>query len=117
MRIIILAIVVLISSPSILNAARGSITGVIQKVLVSGDNFGGCMVYLPVPANSSGLDCPGNWVSFSCTGHFNQKDFAYRMLDQAEASLHLGNELSVFIDDTKKHSNICTAYRVDIEIK
>jgi len=61
-----------------------------------------------------GLDCPNQWVSFSCTGTFTTKDIAYRMFDSAQMAYALGKEVFIEVDDTKKHNGFCYASRIDV---
>lgn len=86
----------------------------VQRVLVTGDStFGGCMAMLSVnPATYA--PCANSWVSFSCSGHFSDKDLAFRKLDQAQLALALNKAVFVQIDTSKKHNAYCYASRVDV---
>lgn len=96
-------------------AATVSINAKVVRTLVADqDRFGGCMAKLDKNLANSGLDCPGTWVSFSCSGKFASKDTAYRMFDSAQMAFALGNRVSVQVDDTKKHNGNCYARRIDV---
>jgi len=105
-------------------AVLGGLTTAVARTLVSNQNlYGGCMAGLAVPINTAvvspgqpatTLNCPGNYVSFSCTGTYNSKDLAFYMLDQAQLALSLNKQLYVTVDDTKLHNGYCVALRVDV---
>ncbi len=97
------------------NAATAIITGKITKTVYAKGLYGGCMAALDVGINNvSGLDCVGSYVTFSCSGVFNEKDIAYHMASTAEMALALGNDAKVYITDSKKHNGYCFAYRVQV---
>lgn len=87
---------------------------VVRTLVADEDRFGGCMAKLDKVLASFGLDCPGTWVSFSCSGTFTPKDNAYRMFDSAQMALALGKTVAVQVDDTKKHNGNCYARRIDV---
>lgn len=100
------------SSP--LFAAKAYTTATVTSVVLDDDKYGQCMVRLSQSISQSGLDCPSNWVSFSCSGDFNPKDMAYHKLETAQMSLLLGKEIRIYVDDAKKHNGYCYGYRVDL---
>jgi len=111
---IFVAALVMLGSP-IANAATANITAKVNRVLIADEGkFGGCMVALSTSVNASLPNCPGNWVSFSCSGVFVGKDVAYRMLDMAQMAKALDKNILVTVDDTKKHNGFCYASRIDI---
>ena len=86
----------------------------LEEVLVS-DNFSGCMAKLNVNIRQeTGLDCAGDYVTFSCTGTFVRKDLAYLMFNQANMAMALGLRVSIKIDDSRKHGGFCFDNRVDV---
>lgn len=98
-------------------AIEGVLAAKVNRTLVTGNTtFGGCMAMLDKAINtaSNAPNCPGNWVSFSCTGPFTSKDMAFHLLDQAQLGLALNKQVTVVVDDTKKHNGICYAYRIDV---
>ncbi len=117
--IMVIAVITFCGLSSISNAANYKVTGNVVKVLTQDNegDFGNCMVRLDVNISSSGASCPSQWISFSCTGDFNSKDIAYRLLDQATMSLVLGNEITVEVNDANRHNDYCVGHRVDLEAK
>ena len=87
---------------------------VVRTLVADQERFGGCMAKLDKPLASLGLDCPGAWVSFSCTGTFTPKDIAYRMFDSAQMAFALEKPVMVQVDDTRKHNGNCYAQRIDV---
>ncbi len=78
--------------------------------------FGGCMAYLanPIASATPSVNCPGNWVSFSCDGTYASKEAAGLMLDQAQLAWATKRPVFVVVNDTKLHNGYCTANRFDI---
>jgi hypothetical protein len=96
-------------------ATTKSVSGNVLRTLVADkERFGGCMVKLDKTLANYGLDCPGGWVSFSCSGTYTPKDIAYRMFDSAQMSFSLGKQVMVEVDDTKKHNGYCYSRRIDV---
>lgn len=84
----------------------------VTKTLVTADTtMGGCMAQLTLPI---GTGCQGNWVSFSCSGDFADKDRGYRMFDMAQMAYSLSKRVTVFVDTTKLHNGYCFANRIDV---
>jgi len=111
---IFVAVLALLSSP-VANADTAMISAKVKRVLLTGNGqYGGCMVLLTTSVNASLPNCPGSWVSLSCTGDFSPKDSAYRMLDVAQMAKALNSTIYVFVDDTKKHNGYCYSNRIDI---
>ena len=82
---ILLATALLMALAPASYAATVKVKGFITKTVVADEGrWGGCMVSIDQKLADSGLDCPGKWVSFSCSGVFTEKDVAYRMFDQAQ---------------------------------
>jgi len=84
---------------------------VTRTMVLSDGTFGGCMALLSMPI---GTGCATNWVSFSCSGVFTDKDRAYRMLDQAQMAYVTGKKVTVYADNTKLHNTYCFAQRVTV---
>jgi hypothetical protein len=96
-------------------AATAKVKGFITKTVVADEGrWGGCMVSIDQRLADSGLDCPGKWVSFSCSGLFTEKDVAYRMFDQAQMAFTLGRKVEIYVDDTKKHNGYCYGNRINV---
>jgi hypothetical protein len=113
MRTLFMAVLIGITSVS--HAATAYLTANVTRTLVADqDRWGGCMVLLDKPVSSVGLNCPGNWVSFSCNGTFTSKDVAYRMFDSAQMAYALGKQVLILVDDMKKHNGFCYGNRIDV---
>jgi hypothetical protein len=114
-QIITVFMAVLMGSASVGFAATVYVHGnVVRTLIADQDRWGGCMIWLDQVLADHGLNCPGRWVSFSCTGTFTTKDIAYRMFDSAQMAYALGKEVVVQVDDTKKHNGYCYAGRIDV---
>jgi hypothetical protein len=100
---------------SVVHANTAGIQGNVVSTLVADqDRWGGCMARLSKPIASVGVDCPGEWVSFSCSGIYTRKEIAYRMFDMAQLALTKNHQIAVYVDDTQKHNGYCYANRVDL---
>ena len=99
------------------DAAVERIEGKAIRTLTTGDGrFGGCMVQLDKRLADTGLNCPGNWVTLSCTGvHTSSKEDGSRMFDSAQMAFSLGKTIVVEVNDEKKHNGHCYARRVDVK--
>ena len=96
-------------------AATVKVKGSIQKTTVADEGrWGGCLAQLDKDLADSGLDCPGKWVTFSCSGAYTEKDVAYRMFDQAQMAFALGKKVEVYVDDTKTHNEYCYANQIRV---
>jgi len=112
--IVLVSLLVMFAVPSAY-ADQGAIVAKVTRTLVAGDGrWGGCMVMLDVRINTALPNCPGSWVSFSCTGDFTTKDAANRMFDSAMMAKALDKRVRLFVDDTKKQNGYCYAWRVDV---
>ena len=94
-------------------AAQQFLAAEVKRILIDETAFGGCMAFLKPGAATTGLDCPGSWVTFSCLGDFNPKSVGNQKLSAAQLALVSGTQLIVKIDDTRKHNGWCYATRVD----
>lgn len=110
----LISTVFLLSLSSSVFAATSYVETRVDKLLIGEPTlFGGCMAQMENRIDSTGLNCPGKWVSFSCSGDFHTKDLAYKLYDAAQMSLALGNLMRVYVDDTKKHNGYCVAFRIE----
>jgi len=103
-----------VSALSVQAATRFVNGNVVRTLVADQERFGGCMAKLDRALSDYFLDCPGSWVSFSCSGVFTTKDIAYRMFDSAQMAFALGRSVNVQVDDTKKHNGHCYAQRIDV---
>jgi hypothetical protein len=114
-NISILAMAMLMGTASPGFAASAHIQGNVLKTLIADqDRWGGCMILIDQKLSDHGLDCPQQWVSFSCNGTYTTKDVAYRMFDSAQMAYALGKRVFLQVVDTKKHNGYCYASRVDV---
>ncbi|MCW8929219.1 MAG: hypothetical protein OQL19_03145 [Gammaproteobacteria bacterium] len=86
----------------------------VEKVLIDGTNYGGCMVRLDKTLANYGLNCLSRWVTFSCVGTFGNKDIGFKQLDQAQIAMALNKKLNLYVDDLKKHNGYCYGARIDL---
>jgi hypothetical protein len=86
----------------------------VTRVLVDASKFGGCMALLNPPPETYLSGCGSAWVTFSCTGDFNDPVLAYRMLDQAQLALVTGKKVFVDVDNEFAHNGYCFASRIDL---
>lgn len=103
-----------ILSPVPAFGAAALITSTVERTLSDTENFGGCMALLAAPIASVGLDCPGTWVSFSCTGDFAPKEAALRNFDAAQIAMLTGSSVRIAVYDDKKHNGNCFGRRIEI---
>ena len=89
----------------------------IKRTLVRDKAYGNCMVQLDKAIADTGLDCAADWVTFSCDGTYNARDVASKMLDSAMMAFALGRQVSVQLDDNKKHHGYCVVKRIDVMSK
>jgi hypothetical protein len=108
------ASILAVSAPS--DAATATIRDarVTRTLVADQDRWGSCMALLDQSIGASGLDCPGQWVSFSCSGEFTAKDVGYKMFETAQMAQALGFRVNVVADDSLKHNGFCYANRIDV---
>lgn len=90
-------------------ATAGVYAKIIKMVLADKGRYGTCLVKLDANLAASGLNCPGNHVTFSCSGDFQGRDVAWRMYDTAQMAYTLDNTIYVEVDDSRKHNGFCFA--------
>ncbi len=104
------------------HADKATFKATVLRTLVTGETnadgtakFGGCMAYLSVSPQESGLNCPaGSWVTMSCTGGLTSKANGMRLFDSAQLAFVTEKTVSVTVDDAKKHNGWCFAARIDV---
>ena len=58
--------------------ASPKVKGLVKKTTIADDGrWGGCMAQLDQELADYGLNCPGSWVTFSCSGVYAEKGEAY----------------------------------------
>ena len=101
---------------ALLHAAEASVEGRVLQVLATGDGrFGGCMAALDTAISDAGLDCSGNWVTFSCVGRHAEKEDAARVFKSLRAAVVAGKSVEMRVTDEKKHGNYCHASRIKVQ--
>ncbi|MDE0451686.1 MAG: hypothetical protein OXI90_07955 [Gammaproteobacteria bacterium] len=101
---------------TVIHAAEASVEGEVVQVLATGDGrFGGCMAALDVAISDAGLDCSGNWVTFSCVGGYAEKEDAVRVFESVRAAVVAGKSVEMRVTDDKKHGNYCHASRIKVQ--
>jgi len=114
-RFKVFSLILLMGFVPMSHAFEAIVTGAVQRTLVADQGrWGGCMMVIDKTLTDYGLDCPSQWLSFSCSGVFAAKDVAYRMFDSAQMAYALGKDVLVTVDDTKKHNGYCYANRIDV---
>lgn len=93
----------------------GSVTGEIDRLFLDQSDINGqCMVRVE---GSNLANCAGNWISFDCGGEYGGTDvtLAYRIIDQLQLSIALGQRMRVYFNDTifVGTGNRCIGTRVD----
>lgn len=86
---------------------------IVQVLVTSEDNFGGCMAYFNPDPQTVLPTCGKGFLSFSCSGEFADPERAYKMLTQAQLGMSNGTFVQVDFTDEKKHNGYCVAYRID----
>lgn len=107
--------VLLLLSAGTAHAGVERIEGKVVRTLTTGDGrFGGCMAQLSERLADTGLNCPGTWVTFSCTGVHTSREDGSRMFGSAQMAFSLDTTIVVEVNDGKKHNGHCYARRVDV---
>ena len=74
------------------------------------------MAMLDPPLAEAGLDCPGRWVTLSCTGEHARHEDARRMFDQMRDAFAREAPVEVRVTDDTKHDGHCRATRLRFEV-
>lgn len=61
------------------------------------------------------LNCPGSWVTFSCSGVHTTKEAGARMFESAKMGFEQEKTLVLEVTDEKKHHGHCYARRIDVK--
>ena len=103
-------------APMVGQAAEARMSTSVVRTLASEDgSYGGCMAQLSESiAEATGLDCPGRWVAFSCSGEHVSKAEAMRLYDAAQLAFVSGRRAMLRVDDARKHDGYCFAPRIDV---
>jgi hypothetical protein len=109
-----LALIALMTAQGAWGASALLSANVEQLLTNSGTFYGGCMVRLDTNIATAGLDCPGAWISFSCSGDFASTQDAKRNFEMAQLAFALDKEILVRVLDDQTHNGQCFANRVDL---
>ena len=90
---------------------KAKVTGTLTTV---DQRFGGCMVALDRPLADTALNCPGRWITLSCSGVHSSVDDALRKFESARTAFQTGRAVLVEVTDAKKHQGWCYGQRVDV---
>ena len=88
--------------------------GAARTLTTDDGRFGGCMVQLDQRVSEAGLDCPGSWVTFSCSGVHTSPDEGFRMFESAQMAFALDRRVMIEVTDELKHNGHCYGRRVDV---
>ncbi len=96
-------------------ATTQSLTTTVNRTLASESRLGGCAARLGhAIAAETGLNCPDNWVTFSCDGTHAAKSDAMRLFDSAQLAFVTGRRAVLWVDQERKANGFCFASRVDV---
>ena len=97
-------------------AAEMRMSAAVVRTLAAEDGrYGGCMAQLGESvAEATGLDCPGRWVTFGCSGEHVSKAAARRLYDAAQLAFASGRRAVLWVDDGRRHGGYCLAPRIDV---
>jgi len=91
------------------HAAKFSVTGTVDEILVNRSMFGQCAISV------AGWGAPGNcgkkWISLDCAGDFNNKSVARSMLELTQIAKATATDVTVFVDDRNLQNGRCVAYQ------
>ena len=114
-RIMLLLMALYLAYAPASHATTAKVRGLVTKTVIADQGrWGGCMVRMDKTLADSGLNCPSQWVSFSCSGIYTEKDVAYRMFDQAQMAFAMQRQVEIYVDDSKKHNEYCYGNRINV---
>jgi hypothetical protein len=102
--------------PSGANGAASTVRSEVYGVL-TGDNYGGCMVQIGRIPVDAGLDCPDKartWVTLDCDGSFGTTGDASNNLRMAQVALLAKTPISILIDDSYQVGGWCVGRQIII---
>ena len=87
----------------------------IEKIILDGENYGGCMVGVS-PNMPSNLNCRLDFVSLDCDGALvNSKTHAKSMLDMAQLAFLVEKNVRLRVTDEQTINGFCTANYIRID--
>ena len=88
------------------------VRGEISRILTTEQLFGGCMA--EVRGYSGSASCKGGWVTFDCSGDFNDKSASRNMLETAQMAFALELPGDFWVEPGQTHNGYCVVKRVDL---
>ena len=73
------------------------------------------MAMLDTTLADADLDCPGRWVTFSCTGEHAAQEDAHRMFDELRLAMASETAVELRVTDERKHDGYCQAIRLRVQ--
>ena len=96
------------------NAQTASIEGRVWQVLVSEDNFGGCMITVEGDIQDELPSCKPWWMTLDCNGDYLESRTSEQLLEQARLAYSEKGSVRAYVDDSRRHNGYCLAYRIDL---
>ncbi|WP_300319019.1 hypothetical protein [Idiomarina sp.] len=87
----------------------------ITAVLISKDNFGGCMAQVDIDISKTAPECGSSYVTFDCNGDFQDPSIGNRFLEMAQVAYVTNKKMRFSIDTNLQHNGVCTAVRADLK--
>jgi len=88
----------------------------IVQIITTESNYGGCMTKLSKPINTATYACPGEWVSFACTGVAgNSVPRAAQMWDTVLLAYALEKKVRIRVDSSIKLNGYCYADYIRVQ--
>ena len=100
--------------PTTAHSATKAVRSPVYGIL-TGDNYGGCMVQIGRIPVDAGLNCPDKdrtWLTLDCHGNRMSRPEADRNLRVAQMAILTKDKITVTIDDSYKASGWCLGKQV-----
>ena len=108
------ALLISLSAPLI--GAQTYHKGSVQKIIIDGENYGGCMVGI-TPTMPSNLNCRLDFVSLDCDGEsVNTKAHARSMLEMAQFAVALEKPVRFRVSDRQTVNGFCIADYIRVDL-
>lgn len=86
----------------------------VLAIVTDSSAFGGCIALVsPAPSAQAGVNCAGDYVTFSCTGDFNSKSAGASKLSAAQLAFVTQGTVRLVVQDQFTHNGYCFARRID----
>lgn len=108
-------VLVLLSASLPSMAAQIYHVGSVSKIIIDGENYGGCMVGFS-PQMPSNMNCRLDFVSLDCNGEsVNTKAHARLMLEMAQMAFALEKTVRLRVSDSQTINGFCVADYVRLD--